>query len=227
MSRGGRGPGPLRVVVGDDSGIFRQGLVLLLEATGVDVAASVPSATALLQAVAAHRPDVAILDVRMPPTHTDEGLRAALDLHQNHPGVGVLMLSTYVEPRWALTLLDAFSGGIGYLLKDRVDDVTALLGALGRVADGGVALDPEVVTSLLLARRRASPLQRLSPRELEVLALLAEGRSNAGIAESLFLSLKTVEGHVASAFRGLGLAAEDGDNRRVKAALAFLANQTD
>lgn len=216
-------PAPLRVVVCDDSGIFREGLTLLLEAGGVTVVGSVDTVPRLMDCVSAQRPDLAVVDIRLPPTHTTEGLGAALDLHAQHPGLGILVLSTYVEAPWVLTLLDAFDAGIGYLLKDRVENVDALTGALRRVAAGGIAMDPEVITSMIAARRRGTVLDRLTEREMEVLQLLAEGRSNAGIAASLSVAVKTVEGHVASVFRALDLEAVEADNRRVKAALVFLA----
>ncbi|MEO5609878.1 MAG: response regulator transcription factor [Ornithinibacter sp.] len=217
-------PAPLQVVVCDDSGIFREGLTLLLDAAGVAVVGSVDTVPRLMDCVAAQRPDLAVVDIRLPPTHTTEGLSAALDLHARHPRLGILVLSTYVEAPWVLTLLDAFDSGIGYLLKDRVENVEALTGALRRVAAGGIAMDPEVITSMIAARRRGTVLDRLTERELEVLHLLAEGRSNAGIAASLSVAVKTVEGHVASVFRALDLEAVQADNRRVKAALAFLAS---
>lgn len=223
MTRSESPPVGLRVVVCDDSGIFREGLTLLLEAAGVAVVGSIDSVPRLMESVLIHQPDVAVVDIRLPPTHTTEGLTAALDLHQRHPGLGIVMLSTYVETPWVLTLLDTFEAGIGYLLKDRVDNVEALVGSLRRVAGGGIALDPEVITRLIAARRRGTVLDRLTEREVEVLHLLAEGRSNAGIAASLCLAVKTVEGHVASAFRALDLEPVEADNRRVKAALAFLA----
>ena len=216
-------PERLRVVLCDDSGIFRQGLALLLGAAGVAVVASVDSVPRLMGAVLTDVPDVAVIDIRLPPTHTDEGLRAALDLHQRHPALGIMVLSTYVETPWVLTLLDTFDAGIGYLLKDRVDNASALVDSLRRVAGGGIAMDPEVVTRMIAARRRGTVLDRLTEREVDVLRLLAEGRSNAGIATSLSLAVKTVEGHVASAFRALDLEPVEADNRRVKAALAFLA----
>ncbi len=212
----------LRVVLADDSGIFGQGLRLLLEAAGAVVERVVGDAVALVAEVQACEPDVAVVDVRMPPTHTDEGIRAALEIKRIRPDTGVLVLSTYVEPRWVTTLLDAIPGGIGYLLKDRVDDVAGLLDALRRVAGDGIALDPEVVRTLVSARRHTAPIDRLTERERDVLSLIAEGRSNAGIAEALHLSVKTVEGHVAAVFRALDLHDEGTDNRRVKAALAFL-----
>jgi DNA-binding NarL/FixJ family response regulator len=217
---------PLHVVLADDSGIFRHGLAALLAAAGVTVTASVGSVESLVAAVARDQPDIAIVDVRMPPTNTDEGIRAAAHLHRDHPAVGVLVLSTYVEARWVTRLLDAVPEGVGYLLKDRVDDVAALVGVMHRIAVGGIALDPEVVTVLMSARRHAQPLARLTPREREVLTLIAEGQSNTGIADTLVLSVKTVEAHVASIFRALELDATTSYNRRVKAALTFLAAQS-
>lgn len=217
----------LRVVVCDDSGIFRDGLGLLLQTVGVEVVASVGDVPSLVGAVAAHRPDAAVVDVRMPPTHTDEGIVAAVALRRRDPTIGVLVLSTYVDPRWATTLLEASPTGVGYLLKDRVDDVAILLDALRRVVGGGVALDPEVVGLLVAAHRRRSPLAELTERELEVLALIAEGRSNAGIADALVVSVKTVETHVAAVFRALRLDASTSENRRVKAALTYLGAQPD
>lgn len=216
---------PLRVVLADDSGLFREGLRLLLEVSGIVVERSVGDGPAVVAQVLESKPDVAVVDVRMPPTHTDEGIRAALQIKAVQPAVGVLVLSTYVEPAWVTKLLDAVPAGIGYLLKDRVDDAAGLLEAIRRVAGGGIALDPEVVEVMLAARRHAVPIERLTDREREVLALLAEGRSNAGIATSLHLSVKTVEGHVAAVFRALGLQEDGPDNRRVKAALAFLATR--
>ncbi|WP_235520959.1 response regulator transcription factor [Cellulomonas sp. Leaf395] len=221
------GPTPLRVVLCDDSGIFREGLRLLLESAGVTVAAAVADVPALREAVADAQPDVALVDVRLPPTHSDEGIRAAVDLRRAHPALGVLVLSTYVDARWALTLLDAVTDRVGYLLKDRVDDVAGLVAALVRVAGGGVALDPEVVSSLVAARRRAAPLDGLTDRELDVLAAMAQGLSNAGIAEALVVSVKTVESHVAAVFRALRLDEAASDNRRVKAALVYLGAEPD
>ena len=168
-----------------------------------------------------------VLDVRLPPGFTDEGLRAAAHLRDTYPTLGILMLSTYAEPRLVIRLLDTVPTGVGYLLKDRVDDVDELVTALRRVSTGGVAVDGQVVADLLRGRRRDGPVDRLSAREREVLASLAEGRSNAGIANSLHLSVKTVETHIASIFRALDLAAEDESNRRVRAALAYLAHVTD
>jgi DNA-binding NarL/FixJ family response regulator len=215
----------LRAVLADDSAIFRQGLALLLQAADVVVPATAGDVPSLLEAVQTHQPDVAVVDVRMPPTHTDEGIQAALALRRHHPGTGVVVLSTYVEPRWVTTLLEAEPTGVGYLLKDRVADIDGLLEALWRVAGGGIALDPEVVATLLAARRHTTALERLTEREREILALVAQGRSNAGIAETLFLSVKTVEAHVAAVFRSLDLHEDAADNRRVKAALAYLQAQ--
>ncbi len=217
----------MRVVLCDDSGIFRTGLQLLLERAGVEVLASVADVTALHATVDEVLPDVAVVDVRLPPTHTDEGIRAAVGLRRTYPQVGVLILSTYVDARWALTLLDAVPDRVGYLLKDRVDDVAGLLAALERIAGGGVALDAEVVTSLVAARRVAAPLDHLTDRERDVLAAMAQGLSNGGIAQELVLSVKTVETYVAAVFRALGLDATSSDNRRVKAALVYLGAQSD
>jgi len=213
---------PMRVVVAEDAAVFREGLARLLEDRGHRVCAAVADGEALLAAVAAHRPDVAVVDIRMPPTHTDEGLRAALRLRADHPGTGVLVFSQYVETRYAARLLQGTAAGVGYLLKDRVADVAEFLDALRRVAAGGTALDPEVVGQLLGAGRHAKGLAGLTAREREVLALMAEGRSNAGIAELLVISGGVVEKHVASIFAKLGLPPAEGDNRRVLAVLRYL-----
>ena len=217
----------LRVVLADDSGIFRRGLSLLLEAAAVDVVAAVSDVPALRSAVAETDPDVAVVDVRMPPSHTDEGIRAAVELRAAHPSLGILVLSTYVNAAWAATLFEAVPGGVGYPLKDQVDDVSSLVEAMRRVAAGGLALDPDVVQMLMAARRHRSPLDRLTVREREVLALIAEGRSNLAIAERLHLSVKTVEMHVAAVFRALDLEAAPDLNRRVMAALAFLGRRAE
>jgi len=176
----------------------------------------------LLAAATQHRPDVAVVDIRMPPTHTDEGLRAALELRRRHPGTGVLVFSQYIETRYAARLLEGSAAGVGYLLKDRVADVAEFADALARVAAGGTALDPEVVGQLLGAGRHAHGLAALTPREREVLSLMAEGRSNAGIAATLVITAGVVEKHVASIFGKLGLPPAEGDNRRVLAVLRFL-----
>jgi DNA-binding NarL/FixJ family response regulator len=212
----------VRVVIAEDSAILREGLVQLLTDRGHEMCAAVADADALLAAVAAHRPDVAIVDIRMPPTHTDEGLRAAIDLRRNHPDTSVLVFSQYVETQYAARLLEQDAAGVGYLLKDRVADVAEFTDALQRVAGGGTALDPEVVRQLLGARGAVSGLAALTPREREVLALMAEGRSNAAIAAALFVSAGAVEKHVAAIFTKLGLEPSDTDNRRVLAVLQYL-----
>jgi DNA-binding NarL/FixJ family response regulator len=214
-------PGPLRIVIAEDAAIMRDGLTQTLARRGHDVVAAVGDAEALLEVVAEHRPDVAIVDVRMPPSHTDEGLRAARAIREHHPGVGVLVFSQYIEAGSAAELFAGAPGGVGYLLKDRVADVSDFVDAIGRVARGGTVLDPEVVGQLLAARRTDS-LATLTPREREVLALIAEGRSNTAIAETLFISAGVVEKHVASIFAKLGLAPSDNDNRRVIAAIKYL-----
>jgi DNA-binding NarL/FixJ family response regulator len=213
---------PLRVVIAEDAAIMRDGLTQTLTRRGHEVVAAVGDAESLRQAVALHRPDVAIIDVRMPPTHTDEGLRAASAIHQEHPQVGVLVFSQYVETRSAVELFAGTPAGVGYLLKDRVADVSDFVDALSRVARGGTVLDPEVVRHLLGASRRADSLAALTPREREVLSLIAQGRSNTAIAAALVISPGVVEKHVASVFAKLGLAPSDSDNRRVMAALRYL-----
>jgi DNA-binding NarL/FixJ family response regulator len=224
MSQGTGAGGPLRVVIAEDAALFREGLVRLLAERGHEVVAAVADAGRLLAAVDEHRPDVAVVDIRMPPTHTDEGLRAALELRRAHPGTGVLVLSQYIETRYAARLLEGNAAGVGYLLKDRVADVGEFVDALARVAAGGTALDPEVVGQLLGAGRNADDLAALTPREREVLALMGEGRSNAGIAGALVLSVGAVEKHVASIFGKLRLPPAEGDNRRVLAVLRFLGS---
>ncbi|TMR35265.1 response regulator [Actinomadura geliboluensis] len=215
----------MRVVIAEDSVLLRAGLIKLLETAGFEVAAAVGEAEGLLAAVRAHRPDAAIVDVRMPPGFTDEGVRAALVMRREAPEVAVLLLSQYVEERYAADLLSSGAGGIGYLLKDRVADVSVFLDALRRVAAGGTALDPEVVSQLLL-RRHADPLGRLTPREREVLAVMAEGRSNAGIAAALVVSESAVAKHINSIFAKLDLPDAQGDHRRVLAVLRFLDGDT-
>ncbi|HET7517310.1 MAG TPA: response regulator transcription factor [Actinomycetes bacterium] len=212
----------MRVVIAEDAAVFREGLVRLLEDRGHEVCAAVGDGEELLAAAAAHRPDVAVVDIRMPPTHTDEGLRAALQLRRDHPGTGVLVFSQYIETRYAARLLQGNAAGVGYLLKDRVADVAEFTEALARVAAGGTALDPEVVSQLLGAGRHARGLAALTAREREVLSLMAEGRSNAGIAAMLVISAGVVEKHVASIFAKLGLPPAEGDNRRVLAVLRYL-----
>ena len=211
-----------RVVIAEDAALLREGLRRLLEDRGHEVAAAVDEPGALVSAVAAHGPDAAIVDVRMPPTFTDEGLRAAIELRRDHPATGVLVFSQYIETRYATRLLAAGAGGVGYLLKDRVADVADFVAALERVADGGTALDPEVVSQLFRASRRTEGLSTLTRRERDVLGLMAEGRSNAGISAALFISGGAVEKHVASIFGKLGLPPSEGDNRRVLAVLRYL-----
>jgi len=210
----------VRVVIAEDSVLLRAGLTTLLEASGIAVVAAVPDAEALLRSVAQHRPDLAIVDVRMAPTYRDEGVQAALVLRQQWPEIGVLLLSQYVEERYATELLSTSTSGIGYLLKDRVADVTEFLDALRRVAAGGTALDPEVVAQLL--QRRQDPLVRLTHRELDVLRLMAEGRSNQGVAASLNISPSAVEKHVNNIFTKLDLPPTEVDHRRVLAVLRYL-----
>ncbi|SHH11305.1 response regulator [Streptoalloteichus hindustanus] len=212
----------MRIVIAEDSVVLRDGLVELLTRRGHEVAASVSDGDALREAVAEHRPDVVVVDVRMPPTHTDEGLRAAIALRAEHPGLGVLVFSQYVETRYAAELLSARSEGVGYLLKDRVADVRDFVDALTRIAAGETVLDPEVVTRLLRASARSSTVETLTARERDVLALMAEGRSNAAIARELSLSGGSVEKHVTNIFAKLGLPPSEDDHRRVLAVLRYL-----
>ena len=212
----------LRVVVADDSVLLREGLVRLLEESGFDVVGQAGDAEDLMRKVGAHKPDVAVVDVRMPPTHTDEGLRAAHRIRSEQPGTAVLVLSQYVEEAYALDLLSESTERTGYLLKDRVSDVDTFTDAVRRVANGGSALDPEVVALLLGRRRREDPLESLTAREREVLGLMAEGRSNAAIAEALVVTERAVEKHVTSIFSKLDLPPTVEDHRRVLAVLAYL-----
>jgi DNA-binding NarL/FixJ family response regulator len=212
----------MRIVIAEDAAVMRDGLTAILTRRGHDVVAAVGDPEALQQAVGEHRPDVAVIDVRMPPTHTDEGLRAAATIRRHFPGTGILVFSQYIEAHAAAELLSSAPAGVGYLLKDRVADVSDFVDAITRVADGGTVLDPEVVAHLLNAGRRRDALTALTPREREVLALLAQGRSNAAIADELFISPKVVEKHVANIFDKLGLAPSDNDNRRVLAAIRYL-----
>jgi DNA-binding NarL/FixJ family response regulator len=216
----------MRIVIAEDSAIIRAGLAEVLAERGHETVAAVGDAEALRAAVDEHEPDAAVVDVRMPPGYTDEGIRAAIAIRHDHPRTGVLVFSQYIETRHAAELMGAASGrgaaGIGYLLKDRVGEAGEFVDALSRVAAGGTALDPEVVTQLLGATRRASDLDALTPREHDVLALMAEGRSNGGIAGALVISERAVEKHVANIFAKLGLAPSDGDHRRVLAVLRYL-----
>src|SRR5215212_8114841 len=215
----------LRVVIADDSVLLREGLSRLLEESGFEVAGQAGDAEDLLRKVGAHRPDVAVVDVRMPPTHTDEGLRAAHRIRAEHPDTAVLVLSQYVEETYALDLLSDSSERTGYLLKDRIADIEAFTDAVRRVANGGSALDPEVVGMLLGRRRREDPLAALTPREREVLGLMAEGRSNSAMAEALGVSERAVEKHVTAIFSKLDLPPAVEDHRRVLAVLAFLRSE--
>jgi DNA-binding NarL/FixJ family response regulator len=212
----------MRVVVADDSVLLREGVVRLLEENGFDVVAQAGDAEDLIRKVRAHKPDVAVVDIRMPPTNTDDGLRAALEIRAELPDTGVLVLSQYVEEGYALDLVGESAGGVGYLLKDRVADVERFVDSVKRVADGGSALDPEVVSQLVGRARRDDPLEELTPREREVLELMAEGRSNHAIAEHMIVTERAVEKHVTSIFVKLGLAPAPEDHRRVLAVLAFL-----
>ncbi|GAB3234534.1 response regulator transcription factor [Glycomyces halotolerans] len=211
----------MRVVIAEDSVLLREGLARLMEVGGIEVIDTVGDAEQLLRSVERDLPDLVVADVRMPPDQSDEGVRAALVLRRRHPDLAVLMLSQYVEERYAVDLLTGQMRGIGYLLKDRVADVEEFLDSLRRVAAGGTALDPEVVSQLLV-RRTGDELDRLTPREREVLSHMAEGRSNGGIAEVLFLSEGAVSKHINSIFAKLGLAPTDSGNRRVLAILKFL-----
>jgi len=212
----------VRVVIAEDSVLLREGLARLLADGGVEVVAQVGDGPGLVAAVDAYRPDLAVVDVRMPPSHTDEGLRAALEVRERVPGTAILVLSQYVEERYAADLLASPAGRVGYLLKDRIADVTEFLDVLRRVAAGGTALDPEVVAQLLASARDEGPLKTLSAREREVLALVAEGRSNKAIGEQLELSQRGVQKHVTAVFAKLGLAADEDDNRRILAVLEYL-----
>jgi DNA-binding NarL/FixJ family response regulator/class 3 adenylate cyclase len=211
-----------RVVIAEDSLLLREGVARLLEDAGFQIVGQAGDADELLLKVRSYSPDVAIVDIQMPPTHTDEGLRAAQEIRERHPGVGVLVLSHYLESGYALELLQGSAEGVGYLLKDRVSDVKEFAAAVKRVAEGGSALDPEVVSRLVGRRRGEDPLSQLTPREREVLELIAEGRSNKGIAERLVVTERAVEKHVTSIFQKLRLPAASEDHRRVLAVLAYL-----
>ena len=212
----------MRVVVADDSVLLREGVVRLLEENGFEVVGQAGDADDLIRKVRAHKPDVAVVDIRMPPTNTDDGLRAALEIRAELPDTGVLVLSQYVEEGYALDLVGDSAGGVGYLLKDRVADVDRFVDSVRRVADGGSALDPEVVSQLVGRARRDDPIDELTPREREVLELMAEGRSNNAIAEHMTVTERAVEKHVTSIFGKLNLAPAPEDHRRVLAVLAFL-----
>jgi len=212
----------LRVVVADDVMLTREGIVRLLREAGFEVVGEAENGTELLRQVRMHQPDAAIVDIRMPPTHTDEGLAAAQAIRADHPATGVLILSSYVEPSYALRLLEEHPEGVGYLLKERVFDVAILVDALRRLADRETVIDPTIVSHLLGRRRRVDPLEELTEREREVLSLVAEGLSNGAIADRLYVAQRTVEAHVKQIFMKLGLDADPSSNRRVLAVLAHL-----
>ena len=212
----------LRIVLAEDQVLLRQGIARLLGDAGFEVVAEAGDAPDLLRKVAAHRPDVAVVDVQMPPDQTDDGLRAAITIRERHPEVAVLVLSQFVEQRYAVDLIGASAERVGYLLKDRVADFTGFADAVRRVAAGGSALDPAVVSEMLGRRRRDDPLDELTPREREVLALMAQGRSNRGIADALEVTTHAVERHVSGIFSKVGVSEAPADHRRVQAVLAFL-----
>jgi DNA-binding NarL/FixJ family response regulator len=212
----------MRVVIAEDQLLFRKGLSRLLEEAGFDVVAQAGDAIDLRRKVSAHRPDVAVVDIQMPPTNTDDGLRAAMQIRAEHPHTKVLVLSQYIEERYAVDLIGDCAEGVGYLLKDRVGDLDAFADAVRRVGEGGSVLDPEVVGQMLGRRRRSDPLDELSPREREVIELMAQGRSNSGIAEQLVITESAVEKHVTSIFGKLDLTPAAEDHRRVLAVLTYL-----
>jgi DNA-binding NarL/FixJ family response regulator len=212
----------IRIVVGEDQPIVREGIVRVLEAAGFDVVGTAADAEDLVRKAGAHKPDVVVTDIQMPPTSTDDGLQAAKEIRSAQPGVGVLVLSQYLEDRYALELLSGGAEGVGYLLKDRVGDLVVLTDAVRRVAGGGSALDPQVVQRMVDRPRTESPIDELTPREREVLALMAEGRSNQGIADELIVTVAAVERHVTSIFSKLGLHQAPEDHRRVLAVLQYL-----
>jgi DNA-binding NarL/FixJ family response regulator len=212
----------MKVAVADDSVLLREGIVKLLESEGFDVVGQSGTADDLMLKVRSYAPDVAVVDIRMPPTHTDEGLRAAQEIREKHPGTGVLVLSQYVEADYALELLADSAEGVGYLLKDRISDIKDFAAAVRRVGEGGSALDPAIVSQLVGRRRKDDPIDALTPREREVLELMAEGRSNRAIAERMVVTERAVEKHVTSIFGKLRLPASSDDHRRVLAVLALL-----
>jgi DNA-binding NarL/FixJ family response regulator len=212
----------VRIVIAEDSVLLRAGLTSLLTDADHEVVATVGDAVSLLEVVDRNKPDLAVVDVRMPPTHTDDGLRAALQIRERWPEIGILVLSQYVEERYATDLLAGDSGALGYLLKDRIAEVAEFLSAVARVGEGGTVLDPEVVAQILARTRRRDPIERLSPREREVLGLMAEGRSNAAIARAMVVSDGAVEKHVSNIFTKLDLPPTQHDHRRVLAVLHWL-----
>ena len=217
---------PTRVVVGEDDVLLREGLVRLLDEAGFEVVAQTGNADDFLRRALAHRPDVAVVDVRMPPDHGDDGLRAALELRRQRPETGILVLSQFYEEHYALELIGDRADGVGYLLKERVGEVEAFIDALTRVAAGGSALDPEVVARMLGRRREDRPLERLTPRERDVLTAMAEGKSNRGIADALFVTQRAVEKHITRIFEKLELDPAPSEHRRVLAVLTYLRDST-
>jgi DNA-binding NarL/FixJ family response regulator len=216
----------VRVVVAEDLMLTREGIVRLLRDAGIEVAAEVEDAEALMREVRSVRPDVALVDIRMPPTHTDEGLVAAQKIRATHPDVGVLVLSQYVEPSYAMRLIEEYPERVGYLLKERIYDIATVVDALRRIADGETVVDPTIVSRLVGRRRRADPISQLTEREREVLSLVAEGMSNRAIASRLFVTERTVEAHVTQIFLKLGMPGSPDQHRRVLAVLAFLRGPT-
>lgn len=217
----------MRIAIADDSALFRSGLVLLLEAAGAQVPTQVSSGTDLVASVRPNPPDAVIIDLRMPPTFTGEGISTAADIRASDPDIGILVLSTFAEASYASQLMDAVGYGVGYLLKDNVTDADNLISQLGRIVAGETVIDPSIVRRLLQRKRRASKIDTLNLRERDVLARMAEGRSNVGIAQDLYLSPRTVEAHVTSVFAKLGLDQTDTDNNRIRAVLAFLRSAED
>jgi DNA-binding NarL/FixJ family response regulator len=215
----------MRVVIGEDQLLFRKGLSRLLEEAGFDVVGQAGDAIDLRRKVRAHRPDVAVVDIQMPPTNTDDGLRAAMEIRAEHPNTNVLVLSQYIEERYAVDLIGDSAEGVGYLLKDRVGDLDAFADAVRAVGEGGSVLDPEVVGQMLGRRRRVDPLDELSPRERDVLDLMAQGRSNSGIAEQLVITESAVEKHVTSIFDTLGIDRSGEAHRRILAVLTYLRSR--
>ena len=222
MSVAAAGPAPLRVALAEDSVLLREGLTRILRDAGLEVVAAYDNADDLLRRVRSLPPDVVIVDIRLPPTHSDEGMRAALHIRQHQPEVGVLVLSQYVELGLALQLLSESAEGVGYLLKDRIGDVTEFIAAVRRVAAGGSAIDPKIVSTLLRRRRSDDPLAQLTPREREVLELMATGTSNQGVADALVITLRAVEKYVSSIFDKLGIPSTRSESRRVLAVLLYL-----
>src|SRR4051794_4388062 len=212
----------LRVAIADDSALMREGVARVLQDAGFEVVAQAENAVDLMHAISSLRPQVVVVDIRMPPTHTDEGVRAARRIRETHPGVGVMVLSQHAEPEYAMELLGEGTDGVGYLLKDRIADIDDFAAAVRRVAQGGSALDPSIVGLLVARKRRASPIEALSKREREVLELMAEGRSNQAIADRLVVTPRAIEKHITSIFEKLELGTAEQDHRRVLAVLTFL-----